>query len=53
MYISNLTEDDRAKPKSLFAKTSTKNLGVGSSMFGEHIANEKEKNEREKNGDGQ
>jgi len=27
----------KAKPKSLFAKTSAKNLGAGSSMFGEQI----------------
>jgi hypothetical protein len=28
---------NRAKPKSLFAKTSSKNLGAGGAMFGEKI----------------
>jgi hypothetical protein len=32
-----LMRNNRAKPKSLFAKTSAKNLGAGGAMFGEKI----------------
>lgn len=35
--------DNRAKPKSLFATTSSKNLGSGGAMFGEKIAGTAEK----------
>lgn len=32
-----LIGENRAKPKSLFAKTSSKNLGAGGALFGEKI----------------
>jgi len=35
--------DSRAKPKSLFAKTSAKNFGNGGSMFGDQIPSNEEK----------
>jgi len=44
LRIHTLTLNYRAKPKSLFAKTSSKNLGVPSgSMFGEQIPTSEEK----------
>ena len=42
--------ENRAKPKSLFAKTSSKNLGSGGAMFGEKIPNSESVKDEEMGG---